>query len=61
LIPVLYSGSFRHPDEQVRLGRATVWNDVGENLMRGSGQRMFLIDDDEKPMLHCREIEFAAA
>jgi type VI secretion system protein ImpE len=58
LLPVFYSGSFRHPDEQVRLGRATEWDDVGENLVRGRGQRMFLVDDGEKPMLQCREIQF---
>jgi type VI secretion system protein ImpE len=61
LLPVLYTGSFRHPDEQIRLGRATEWEDVGENLVRGRGQRMFLVDDDEKPMLQCRQIEFDAA
>ncbi|MBV8356521.1 MAG: virulence protein SciE type [Deltaproteobacteria bacterium] len=58
LLPVLYSGSFRHSDEQVRLGRATEWENVGEDLVRGRGQRMFLVDDGEKPILQCREIEF---
>jgi type VI secretion system protein ImpE len=61
LLPVLYAGSFRHPDEQVRLGRATEWEDLGEKLARGRGQRMFLADDDEKPMLQCRQVEFDAA
>jgi type VI secretion system protein ImpE len=58
LLPVLYSGSFHHPDESVRLGRATDWENVGENLVRGRGQRMFLIDDGEKPMLECHQVEF---
>ena len=58
LLPVLYSGSSHHPDEQVRLGRATDWQSVGENLVRGRGQRMFLTDDDEKPMLQCRTLDF---
>jgi type VI secretion system protein ImpE len=61
LLPVLYSGSFRHPDEQVRLGRATEWEPAGENLVRGRGQRMFLIDDEENPMLQCHEITFEVA
>jgi len=61
LLPVLYTGSFRHPDEQVRLGRATEWENVGENLVRGRGQRMFLIDDNEKPMLQCHHVEFDAS
>jgi type VI secretion system protein ImpE len=61
LLPVLYCGSFRHPDEQIRLGRATDWEDVGENLARGRGQRMFLIDDGERTMLELRKVEFAPA
>jgi hypothetical protein len=28
LLPVLCTGSFRHPDEQVRLGWATEWEDL---------------------------------
>jgi type VI secretion system protein ImpE len=60
LLPVLYTGSFRHPNEQVRLGRATEWEDLGEKLVRGRGQRMFLIDDEEKPMLQSRQVEFDA-
>jgi type VI secretion system protein ImpE len=58
LLPVLYSGSFRRPDEQVRLGRATEWENVGANLVRGRGQRMFLVDGGEKPILECRRVEF---
>jgi type VI secretion system protein ImpE len=61
LLPVLYADSFRHPNEQVRLGRATEWEDIGENLVRGRGQRIFLADDDEKPMLQCRQVEFDAS
>jgi type VI secretion system protein ImpE len=60
LLPVLYAGSFRHPDEQVRLGRATEWENCGENLERGRGQRLFLVDDNEKPMLRCHRVEFDA-
>jgi type VI secretion system protein ImpE len=58
LMPVLYCESCRHPDEQVRLGRATDWVDCGDKLVRGRGQRMFLIDNEEKPMLQVREVEF---
>jgi type VI secretion system protein ImpE len=58
LLPVLYCGSFRHPDEQIRLGRATDWENVGEDLVRGRGQRMFLIDDGERAMLDLRQVEF---
>jgi type VI secretion system protein ImpE len=58
--PVLYSGSFRHDDDQVKLGRMTDWEDAGEGLQRGMGQRLFFVDDREKSILEIREIEFTA-
>jgi type VI secretion system protein ImpE len=60
-LPVLYPGSFHHANEQVRLGRVTQWEEVGEKLVRGQGQRMFLVDDDERPLLQCRHVEFDQA
>lgn len=59
-LPVLYSGSSAHSDDQVRLGRMTDWKDVGEGLALGVGQRLFLVDDEERAMLEVREIEIEA-
>jgi type VI secretion system protein ImpE len=56
--PVLYCGSFRHQDDQVKLGRMTDWEDAGEGLQRGMGQRLFFVDDREKSILEIREVEF---
>jgi type VI secretion system protein ImpE len=56
--PVLYSGSFGHEDDQVKLGRMTDWKDAGKSLQRGMGQRMFFVDDGEKSILEIREVEF---
>jgi len=39
-LPVLYAGSHAHPDDAVRLGRATDWRDVGAHIHRGAGQRV---------------------
>jgi type VI secretion system protein ImpE len=58
LLPVLYAGSFLHQDDNVKLGRATDWTDVGGAIVRGRGQRMFFVDDGERPMLELREISF---
>jgi type VI secretion system protein ImpE len=58
LFPVLYSGSFRNDDEQVKLGRMTAWEDAGEGLQRGLGQRMFFVDDGEKSILEIDQVEF---
>jgi type VI secretion system protein ImpE len=58
-LPVLYSGSSDHPEDAVKLGRATAWIDKGAGLVRGAGQRMFLIDEQEHSMLELTEIHFA--
>jgi type VI secretion system protein ImpE len=60
-LPALYHGSSEHPDERVRLGRMTDWKTIGEGTMLGAGQRIFLIDDSEQPILDIRNIEFAIA
>jgi type VI secretion system protein ImpE len=53
----LYAGSHRHEDEQVRLGRRTEWKDAGHDLYVGSGQRLFLVDEEDRPILDARTIE----
>jgi type VI secretion system protein ImpE len=57
-MPVLYCGSHRHPDDQVKLGRMTVWEEIGEGLSRGAGRRLFFIDDTERSPLELQEIIF---
>lgn len=58
-LPVIYPGSSEHPDEAMKLGRLTDWIDLGEGLSRGIGQRLFLIDGQEIPMLEIEEISFS--
>ncbi len=53
LIPVLYPGSSGHSDDTVRLGRTTVWDDG-----LPFGQKTFLADDEEVPVLEIRKLEF---
>jgi type VI secretion system protein ImpE len=60
-LPVLYVNSSAHRDDQVKLGRMTDWKAVREGLVLGVGQRMFLIDGAERPMLEVREVAFDAA
>ncbi|HXG18252.1 MAG TPA: type VI secretion system accessory protein TagJ [Methylomirabilota bacterium] len=57
-IPVLYAESSAHSDDQVRLGRMTDWQPLGEGLARGMGQRLLLVDDEERAILEIRDIEF---
>src|SRR5262245_33734916 len=58
-LPVIYPGSSAHPDEAMKLGRLTDWIDLGQGLSRGIGQRLFLIDGQEIPMLDIEEISFS--
>jgi type VI secretion system protein ImpE len=60
-LPVLYAGSSEHGDDNVKLGRMTDWKAVEEGLALGVGQRLFLIDGSERPMLEVREVAFDAA
>jgi type VI secretion system protein ImpE len=57
-LPVLYPESSVHANDQVRLGRLTEWQDIGEGLARGVGQRMFLIDGEDNAMLEIRQLAF---
>lgn len=60
LIPVLYPNSFAYPDDSVRLGRETHWQDVEGGDPIPVGQKMFLVDGEEFPLLEVRKLEFAA-
>ena len=60
LVPVVYSGSSRHEDENVRLGRATVWTE-SENTEVPCGQKILLVDGEEVPILEVRELTIAKA
>ena len=60
LLPVLAPFSWRHADDNVKLGRATEWGEVdGESVP--FGQRMFSVDGEDIPLLEIRNIEFTPA
>jgi type VI secretion system protein ImpE len=62
LIPVLAPFSWRHPDEAVRLGRVTVWEKPeGYEYQVPFGQKMWLVDEEEIPLLELRALEFNPA
>ncbi len=60
ILPTLSPLSWKHPDDQVRLGRATDWQDDGDGNVVPIGQKMFSVDDDDIPILEIRKLEFAA-
>jgi type VI secretion system protein ImpE len=59
LIPILSPFSWKHENDEVKLGRATEWAGEGDNMVP-FGQKLLLIDDEEAvPFLEIREIVFA--
>jgi type VI secretion system protein ImpE len=61
LLPALSPLSWKHADDQVRLGRATDWQDDGAGNVLPFGQKIFAVDEDDIPILEIRKLEFATA
>lgn len=59
-VPVIYPGSSRHEDENVRLGRATAWVEQ-DDVELPVGQKLLIVDGEEVPFLELRELIFAKA
>ncbi|HUQ95332.1 MAG TPA: type VI secretion system accessory protein TagJ [Bryobacteraceae bacterium] len=60
LLPVLSPFSYKHPNDNVKLGRESVWeHENGEDVPYG--QKMFLVDGEDIPLLDIRKIEFEEA
>lgn len=60
LVPVLYPDSSADPNDSVRLGRETYWREVEGGEPIPVGQKVFLVDGEEFPLLEIRKLEFAA-
>lgn len=57
-IPTLYVDSWKHDNDQMRLGRMTGWRDAGEEIYIGEGQKLFFIDGEDRPILELSTVEF---
>ena len=55
LLPVLAPQTATHPDDQVRLGRATVWGEADAASVP-FGQKLLLVDGEEVPLLEIRTL-----
>ena len=60
LLPVLSPFSSQHPDDQVRLGRTTVWEEDEDGQVLPAGQKMLVADEEEFPFLELRQLHFDA-
>ena len=60
LIPAIYPFSWKSDDEPVWLGRTTEWVADDEGHEYPVGQKMFVVDGEEVPLLEIRSLEFAS-
>jgi type VI secretion system protein ImpE len=60
-LPALYYRSSEDADDRVKLGRMTDWKALGEGTYLGAGQRIFLVDETEHPILETRNIRFTTS
>jgi type VI secretion system protein ImpE len=58
LLPVLGPGTWKHEDEEVRLGRVTEWLELPDGRAAPVGQKLLQVDHEEFPLLEVRELEF---
>ncbi len=56
--PSQYSGSSKSGNDQVRLGRMTDWRDLGSDIYRGEGLKLFWMDGKDRSILDIDTIEF---
>jgi type VI secretion system protein ImpE len=57
LLPVLAPLSSTHEDREVRLGRVTEWEELSDGGQAPIGQKLWLVDGEEFPILEVRELE----
>lgn len=58
-LPAIYPHSHEHPDDQIKLGRATDWSSSEKGPVRGVGGRTFLRGDDAVSLLEWRHLQMA--
>lgn len=57
LLPALSPFSWQHPDEAIRLGRATEWCEDESGEVSPYGLKMLAVDGEEIPLLEVRKLE----
>ncbi len=57
-IPALYPDSDKSDDDAMKLGRATDWLEDGNGMVRGVGQRCFMVGEELKSIMEIDELAF---
>lgn len=60
-IPTRYPGSEGSSDDAIRMSRKTAWEDMGEGVFHGLGQRFLTTDAEELGLLEVRSIQMLPA
>lgn len=60
LLPALSVGAWRHAEDEIRLGRATDWEDLPSGDFAPVGQKLLRIDDRLVPLVDVRELVIAS-
>ena len=60
-LPSVYTLSYQSSDDQVKLGRLSVWEKQPDGTERLSGQKLLLVDGAEIPLLEFRSIVWSTA
>ncbi len=58
-LPALYAESYKNESDEIRLGRATDWREMDEDIYIGEGVRLFQVESGYKPISEIKTIEFA--
>jgi type VI secretion system protein ImpE len=58
LLPIIAPLSWKHPDDAVRLGRATVWEEDSKRGEVPFGQKLLLSGEEEVSLLEMRKLSF---
>ena len=57
-LPALYPDTWKHDNEQIRMGRMTDWSTERGACVRGVGQQVFVFGNQDMSILELREIHF---
>ena len=57
MIPSMAPLSWKHPDEEVRLGRVSIWGEDETGEVAPYGLKCILVDGEEVPIVEVRELE----
>jgi type VI secretion system protein ImpE len=60
LLPARYPGSAAVADDRIKLGHLTEWQEIGEEAWSGLGQKVWISDQGEYPLLATRRLSVKA-